>query len=257
MYNYDRSKTAALQPTVEGFLMILRGNLVQSDQAQEKRDLKRGTPPNPYALGHMMEALNKVRSQVASIKDSSDPADLEKLKVAINRQFHDVAPIRKTLKAIDNYLRTGKAPKYPTGGGQPIWKAAATVNYKPIEKYSDALTALQEQFVGGVGMKTAEYINTTNRRLRRHGEWTWGSPQGRGVGTYSINVYNQMQGAEQPTAMTIYFKFDNAIEVYAKTETGDNLFKKKVDFGKSASGVALDIGSGWEKLTTGTVDYGY
>jgi hypothetical protein len=121
MYSYDR-RIASLTPTVDNFLLVLRGNIIQSDTAQRKRDLKRGTPPNPYALGHMAEALNKIRSQLSSIRNSSDPADIGKLRVAIQRQFNDVAPVRKTLKAIDAYLNSGKAPKYPTGGGQPIWK---------------------------------------------------------------------------------------------------------------------------------------
>ncbi len=113
---------AGMEPTVDNFLHILRGNLVQSDQAQMKRDQKRGNPGNPYALGLQMEALGKIRSEMTSIKDSKEPDDLEKLKVSIRRHFNDVSPVRKTVKAIDDYLKSGRAPKYPTGGAKPIWR---------------------------------------------------------------------------------------------------------------------------------------
>lgn len=121
-YGYDRRKVASLEPTVENFLLILRGNLIQSDEAQQKRDRSRGMLGNPYALGLQMEALDKIRQQVSSILRSSDPDDLETMRNSILRHFHDVSPVRKTIKALDTYLKSGKAPKYPTGGGKPIWR---------------------------------------------------------------------------------------------------------------------------------------
>jgi len=123
MYSYDR-RIAALEPTVESFLMILSANMIQADAAQRKRDMKRGQPGNPYALGHMMEAVGKVRSAMQSVLKSSEPEDLKKLKDVIVRNFTDFGARKKTLKTIDDYLTSGKVPKYPVGGGKPIWKAA-------------------------------------------------------------------------------------------------------------------------------------
>jgi len=119
---YQYLRLASIKPTVEGFLLILRGNLIQSDAAQEKRDRKRGIPPNIYALGLMLEALNKIRSELHGVANSSDPEDLNALKKSINRHFNDIGPVTKTLKTIDAYLTSGKAPNYPTGGGIPTWK---------------------------------------------------------------------------------------------------------------------------------------
>lgn len=125
------------------------------------------------------------------------------------------------------------------------------------QPYEKALTEIQEQFVGFTGEKVMDYINTVLRRTRKPNDWTYGSPQGRGTGMYSIVVYkqgSQMDGG--PGVVNIYFKFDNAIEVYAKADTGETLFKKKVNFASTPWKVALSIGEGWERLTTGDVDYG-
>jgi len=121
-YDYDR-RVAALKPTVEGFLAILKANVIQADQAQEKRDRKRGHPGNPYALGLMLKAVNKIETQVRSVLKSSEHKDLEALKRAIENNFNDVPFRRKTFKAIDAYITSGKVPSYPRGSdAQPLWR---------------------------------------------------------------------------------------------------------------------------------------
>lgn len=120
-YSYDR-RFASMQPTVSGFLAILRANLIQADAEQQKRDLKRKMTPNIYALGLMLETAEKVEKAMGSSLKSSEPEDLETLKKNIKRFFNDVAPIKKTVKTIEKFLSDGKPPKYPTGGAQPIWK---------------------------------------------------------------------------------------------------------------------------------------
>jgi hypothetical protein len=52
-----------------------------------------------------------VKAKVAAVLDSSDPAAFEKLKKALMSELTDFPPRRATLKAIDQYLATGKRPK--------------------------------------------------------------------------------------------------------------------------------------------------
>jgi len=105
-----RFKAAKILPTVEGFLLHLQGGLVQYDERASKR---RGH--NPYALGHYMGALGKIRDDTARFKDSEDHGDLMKLKKSIERRFivSDMPPAKRTLKAIDEFISSGKAPNYP------------------------------------------------------------------------------------------------------------------------------------------------
>lgn len=120
-YNYIR--LASVQPTVRGFLLILVGNITQSLAAQEKRDQKKGIPSNPHALGINLDVVHKIEGSMTKELDSSDPEDLVKLKAAITKKFNDTSPVRLTIKAIDAYLQTGKAPAYPKGQAAPLWKA--------------------------------------------------------------------------------------------------------------------------------------
>lgn len=109
MYDYDRRiKLAALEPTVEGFVSILRGLLIQYDTKQSRTRFY-----NPYALGQYMGAVDRVRQMVSSVLRSAAPEDLEKLRKAVDRNFNDFPPKKAFFKALDNYISTGKAPKYP------------------------------------------------------------------------------------------------------------------------------------------------
>lgn len=254
MYVYDRQVTASMSPTVEAFLLILKANVIQSDEAQRKRDLQRKVSPNPYALGLALDAVSAVEKSLSSKKDSSSEADLLALKAAIQRAFNDTPPVRKTLKALDDFLRTGKDPKYPTGGAKPVWKSAAA--FHPSDSYEEGLFRLQSSFVEAVGRGVADYVNTVNRRLSRDGNWNYGEARDRGAQTYSMTVYNEMSSSQGPEVLSVYFKFGGSIEVVARAER-EPLFSKKLDPGKSASSIALMIGESWEKLVTGSVDYGY
>jgi hypothetical protein len=113
MYDYDRRVIAGVPATVKGFLLILQGLLIQWDQQQEAAARKKNRQHNIYGLGHLLKALEDIEGDMGASKDSSDPADLEKLKAAINRRLHAAPYVTKVFKAIDEFVRTGKAPKYP------------------------------------------------------------------------------------------------------------------------------------------------
>ena len=109
--------------TVQVFLYVLKSKIVQADQAQMKRDLKRGMASNPYALGLMLDAASKVEKEVHGVLHKDDEESLRKLQKAIKNRFNDVSPVRYTVKAIDKYLATGKIPKISgKAGAAPAWK---------------------------------------------------------------------------------------------------------------------------------------
>lgn len=102
-------KQATITPNVEGFLLYLSGALTQYDQ---RASTKRGY--NPNALGHYMKALHDIESSVSSLKKSQEPDALAKLKMNIEHYLvRDFPPAKSTVKAIDAFLETGKAPNYP------------------------------------------------------------------------------------------------------------------------------------------------
>jgi len=103
------SKENPVDPTVSGFLEILAGHLTQYDERESRHY------PNIYRLGHLLAAQQRVKDKLSSQLESSDPQDLRALRAQIDREFivSDMPPARKTIKAIDEYLATGKAPKYP------------------------------------------------------------------------------------------------------------------------------------------------
>ena len=96
---------------VDYFITYLSSKYTQWDKRLSQNEMKRGGRPNIYRLGHIMGAVNRIRDAVKPFKQSTDPADFEKLKAAIMYELTDETPRRATLKAIDQYLQTGKRPK--------------------------------------------------------------------------------------------------------------------------------------------------
>ncbi len=122
-YSYNRQRVAAIKPTVEGFLLLLRALFVQADEAQQKRDRARGQTPNPYGLGLVLKEVKKVEDLVRANLRSSDHEDLMDLKQQILRHFTQSNPRTLALKAIDSYITTGRAPNYPKGtSARPYWR---------------------------------------------------------------------------------------------------------------------------------------
>lgn len=113
-YDYDRRRYAGVQPTVAGFAAILTGYITQWDMQEQARASKKGRPFNHYALTHLLGAVHKAEDSLgAGAKSSSEPETLERFKAAITRGLHDAPYVRKTIQQIDEYLKSGKAPRYP------------------------------------------------------------------------------------------------------------------------------------------------
>ncbi len=102
--------TSSVPPTVKGFLTILVGRLTQYDK---KLDAKQ---PNIYRLGLLFAAKEKVEARVKRYLDDSTPQALDALKEALTKEFlvDHMPPVKAVMKMIDEYLATGKAPKYAT-----------------------------------------------------------------------------------------------------------------------------------------------
>lgn len=110
----ERTEANPLEPTVRRFIDILGGNIIQYDMRVSASEAKKGRV-NIYRLGLLLAAKEKVVNDLHDRLDSSDPQDLKRLRASIQRRFlPDFPPAKKTVKAIDEYLATGKPPKYPT-----------------------------------------------------------------------------------------------------------------------------------------------
>ena len=88
-----------------------------------KRDMKKGIATNPYALGHMLGAAQKVEAEVKGVLNNDDEESLRKLQKSLKHHFTGTSPVAYTSKAIDKYIATGKIPKISgKGGAAPAWK---------------------------------------------------------------------------------------------------------------------------------------
>lgn len=103
-----------LPPTVRGFLEVLIAHLTQYDRRVSAAEARKGRA-NIYRLGLLLQQEEKIATELGDVLDSSDSADLKRLKAQIQRKFivQDMPPARKTIAAIDEYLQSGKHPAYP------------------------------------------------------------------------------------------------------------------------------------------------
>lgn len=101
--------TSSVPPTVQGFLTILVGRLTQYDKKLETKGQS-----NLYRLGLWFAAKEKVESRLKSQLDESTPKALGDLKAALGKEFlvNDMPPVKAVVKMVDEYLTSGKAPKY-------------------------------------------------------------------------------------------------------------------------------------------------
>lgn len=95
---------AKLDQTTEHFLVCLKSALIQADQADTRRSLKRGMSPNPYALGHLMGAVGRIREETT---------DIDSFEQSMMRCLNDSPARRKIVKALAKYRETGKLPSLP------------------------------------------------------------------------------------------------------------------------------------------------
>lgn len=92
---------AAADCTVAKYLDVLSHELVRYDVATSAREVKHRVPVNIYRLGHLMGALQKVRSNVGSHTSSSD-ADKAAFRMAMYQYFEgDFPPVKKVVKQIE------------------------------------------------------------------------------------------------------------------------------------------------------------
>ncbi len=100
--------TAMGTATVETFLTILRGRLTRHD---EKEQAKR---PNNYRLSLLFAAADRVEKSTLKYAKRNDVEALEALKEALNMSFNvsGLPPVRAVVKMIDEFLVSGKMPKY-------------------------------------------------------------------------------------------------------------------------------------------------
>jgi DNA repair exonuclease SbcCD ATPase subunit len=107
---------------VKVWLVLLSGKLTQYDQRVSKRESKRGRV-NIYRLGHLLKAKQQVEKATKRIENNDDPASLKKLKKALDKYFIPgaLSPVEFVKKGIDQYIATGKLPKYGGRGGTAAW----------------------------------------------------------------------------------------------------------------------------------------
>lgn len=96
--------------TVGSFLEVLRSKLIQHDKVLGDREARRGRV-NIYRIGHYLKAVEDVVRDVGPSMGRSDPQALEALKRSIEANLAGENPgVKATVKQIDQYLATGKAP---------------------------------------------------------------------------------------------------------------------------------------------------
>lgn len=106
-------REASVPPNVRGFLLILGGLVTQYDMRNSRRP-----GYNPNALAMYLGVVNDITAAFKSKADSTDPADLQELKAAVEHGFlPGFSPANKFVKIVDTFLTTGKVPGYPISRG--------------------------------------------------------------------------------------------------------------------------------------------
>lgn len=133
--------------------------------------------------------------------------------------------------------------------------------------YVEAMDWVQRNFTGLVGQGVYDYVETLHKRIGRQDRWSripgftswdWGSPRGQ-TGSYGIRVWLKdspilPDDIDANIYVTLTFG-DHSVRVDA-TQGRKPLYSKAVDGKHDPSSIALSIGAAWEKLLTGSVDYG-
>lgn len=101
-------KQAGIPGTVKMFLAILSGRLTRYDQKLQAKQ------PNIHRLALWFKALHQAEAAVKSQENESSPEALNALKKALSKEFivDSMPPVKAVLKMIDEFIQSGKAPKY-------------------------------------------------------------------------------------------------------------------------------------------------
>lgn len=127
LQNLKAALNESVQPTVEGFLLILMGALTQYDQRMQKKPSH-----NRYFLGHAAKAVQNLRHRFKGKENSSSPEDLKALAADIERNVR-MGPGTRTVKAIRAYVEKGTLPKYP-GVRTPASKSTTGATKPKVKK---------------------------------------------------------------------------------------------------------------------------
>lgn len=87
--------------TVAKYLDVLSHELVRYDVQTSVREAKRGGRPNIHRLGLLMEALQRLRSDVGNRTSASD-TDKAGFRMALYQHFeHGFPPVKKVVKQLE------------------------------------------------------------------------------------------------------------------------------------------------------------
>lgn len=151
-------------------------------------------------------------------------------------------------------------------------RVANSLYGNPMLSYENRLSALQATFTGDVGKRVFEYIDMLHRRLSSKDpynkisgftSWDYGASKDLGDGSWGIRIW-QKDSSQYPDNVdpNIYVNLDFKADgkVVAFVEAGSKQLLSKSWSGTSssasASSIGMSIGEAWEKLLTGSVDYG-
>lgn len=152
-------------------------------------------------------------------------------------------------------------------------RVATNLYGNPMLSYENRLGALQATFTGDVGKRAFEYIDTLHRRLSSKApyseisgftSWDYGAAKDMDGGSWGIRVWQKdaSQYPDKDLDPNIYinldFKGDGRVSVFV--EAGNKQLLSRTWGGtsssSSASSIGMAVGEAWEKLLTGSVDYG-
>jgi hypothetical protein len=135
--------------------------------------------------------------------------------------------------------------------------------YSAHTPYKKALTDLQAGFLFNAGETLAKYADMLHGRLRDglRGSWQYGTAKPSAFG-WEILVYanNETGRAMLPEGveplLVIRVAFEGDLDVELVMGHRDIIARKKFPESASASDIGMFCGAAWEKLLTGSVDYG-
>lgn len=137
-----------------------------------------------------------------------------------------------------------------------------TASFSRFTSYGDTLEAIQSEFVTAAGSVLHDYLKALHGRLRdEQTGWTYGSAEGRVPGEFVIRVWLQ-QTARLPNGLagnlTIKCAFQGGkVEVTFMDDNRHRLAVKTLsEKSASPSTIGMWCSEVWEKLVTGSVDYG-
>ena len=102
---HDLANVVAKVMSVDQFLEAMLPKIAKLDIRLKKNELKRGAV-NYFRLQHWTDAFERAKNRVKHHGNSVEPAALEALKQALQKEFEsDFPPLKSTLKQIDKQLQ--------------------------------------------------------------------------------------------------------------------------------------------------------